>query len=88
MPLWIDQPVDPLRRGDGKAHRHQLAGRRRQPVLGRLAVQMRAIGVGDNQAGIRREDLAGQVLGEGKEQPVAMRSLILPFLVGAQILQR
>jgi len=49
---------------------------------------MRAIGVGHDQAGSFGENLAGQIPGEGKEQPVAMGAIILPFLVGAQILHR
>ena len=57
MTLRIDQPIDPLRRGDGEAHRHQLAGRRRQPMLRRLAMQMRAIGVRNDQAGLLRSDI-------------------------------
>ena len=61
---------------------------RRQAMLGRLAMQMRAIGVGDDQAGIVRENLARQILREGEEQPVAMHPVVLPFLVGAQILHR
>src|SRR6266481_2068938 len=58
MPLRIDQTVDPLRGGNGEADRHQLAGRRRQAMLRRLAMQMRAIGVGDDQAGFGRENFA------------------------------
>ena len=57
-------------------------------MLRRLAMQMRAIGVRDDQAGILRKDLARQILREGEEQPVAMCPLLLPFLVGAQILDR
>src|ERR1035437_8089663 len=86
--LRIDQTVDPLRRGKREPHHHQLAGRRRQPMLRRLAMHMRAIGVGDDQAVLFGENLARQVLGEGEEQPVAMRPVIPPFLVGAQILDR
>jgi hypothetical protein len=55
-------------------------------MLRGFAVQMGAIGVGDDQAGLGRENLARQILGEGKEQPVAMRAVLMPFLVGAQIL--
>ena len=51
MSLRIDQPVDALRRGHREPHRHHLAGRRRQPVFRRLAMQMRAIGVRHDQAG-------------------------------------
>ena len=85
MPLRVDQPVDALRGGHREPHRHQLARRRGQAMLRRLAMQMRAIGVGNDQAGACGENLAGQILREGKEQPVAMRAIILPFLVGAPI---
>ena len=57
-------------------------------MLGRLAMQVRAVGVGDDQAGAFRENLARQILCEGKEQPVAMHPVVLPFLVGAQIFHR
>jgi hypothetical protein len=88
MPLRVDQAIDPLRCGDRKPHRHQFSCRRRQPVLWRRAMHMRAIGVGNDQAGVSREDLARQILGEGEEQPVAMGAVFRPFLVGPQILQR
>ena len=52
MPLRIDQPVDALCGGQREAYRHQLAGRRRQPMLRRFAMQMRAIGVRHDQAGL------------------------------------
>jgi hypothetical protein len=51
-------------------------------------MHVRAVGVGDDQAGFGRENLATQVLGEGEEQPVAMRPVVRPFLVGAQIRPR
>ena len=88
MPLRIDQAVDPLRGGHRKTHRHRFARCRRQAMLGRLAMQVRAVGVGDDQAGILRKNLARQILREGEEQPVAMHPVVLPFLVGAQILHR
>src|SRR4051794_3725913 len=86
--LGIHEAVDALCGGEGEFDRHQLAGRRRQAVLRRVAMQMRAIGVGDDQASLSWENLAWKVLREGKEQPVAMRAVVLPFLVGAQVLQR
>ncbi|MGY4347048.1 hypothetical protein ACVWXM_003515 [Bradyrhizobium sp. GM7.3] len=88
MPLRIDQPVDPQRRRHGEPHRHLLARGRSELVLGRLALQVRTIGIRDDQAGILRKDLARQVLREGEEQPVAMRPVFVPFLIGAQILHR
>lgn len=61
---------------------------RRQAVLRRFAVQVRAIGVGHDQTGVGGENLARQILREREEQPVAMHPAIPPFLVGAQILHR
>ena len=57
-------------------------------MLRRLAMQVCAVGIGDDQAGVFRKNLAGQILREGKEQPVAMHPVVLPFLVGAQIFHR
>ncbi len=57
-------------------------------MLGRIAMQMRAVGVGNDQSGVGRKQLAGQILREGEEQPVAMRPVVLPFLIDAQILDR
>src|SRR3954447_15455506 len=57
-------------------------------MLRRVAMHVRAIGVSDDQSGLLRENFARQILGEGEKQPVAMRAVILPFLVGAQILER
>ena len=45
----------------------------------------RAEGVGDDQAGVGREDLARDVERGGEEQPVAMQPVVDPFLVGAKI---
>src|SRR5258708_4790635 len=79
MALRIDQPIDSLRRCYREPHRHQLAGRRWQTMLRRLAMHMRAIGVGNDQAGVGGKNLARQILGEGEEQPVAMRPVVLHF---------
>ena len=57
-------------------------------MLGRLAVQMRTKGVGDDQAGFGGENLAAHILREGEQQPIAMRPVVFPFLIGAQILDR
>ena len=59
MPLRIDQPVDPLRGGHRETHRHRFAGCRRQAVLRRVAMHVRAIGIGDDQAGVGGKYLAG-----------------------------
>ena len=47
-----------------------------------------AIGIGDNQAGFLGKDVARQILREGEEQPVAMGAIVLPFVIGAQIVER
>src|SRR6478609_1035347 len=44
-------------------------------MLRGFAMQVGAIGVGHDQAGLGRENLARQILREGKEQPVAMRAI-------------
>src|SRR5882672_7788459 len=86
--LRIDQPADALCRGKREPHRHQLARRRRQAMLRRFAKKMRAIGVGDDQASILWKKIAAQILREGEEQPVAMGAVVLPFVIGAEILHR
>ena len=86
--LRIDQTIDPLRRGDGETHRHQFPRRCGKAVFRRRAMHVRAVGIGDDQAGVGGKYLATQILGEGEEQPVAMGPVFRPFLIGAQILHR
>ena len=59
-----------------------------QAVLRRLAHQLRAERVGDDQPGVLGENLARHLERGGEEQPVAMRAVVHPFLVGAEILDR
>ena len=59
-----------------------------QAVLRRLAHDLRAERVGDDQPGVLRENLARHFERGGEEQPVAMRAIVHPFLVGAEILDR
>jgi hypothetical protein len=56
-----------------------------QLVLGRLASEFGAEGIGHDQPGIGREYLARHFDGRREKQPVAVRAIILPFLVGAEI---
>ena len=72
-------------RGMGKAQHHRLAGRGRQPVLGRFAQDRRAERIRHDQPGVRWENLAWHVHDRGEEQPVAMQPVLHPFLVGAKI---
>ena len=53
----IDQTVQAVRRGLGETQEHGLARRAGEPVLRRLAQDLGAVGVGEDQAGILREDL-------------------------------
>jgi len=56
-----------------------------QPVLRRLAYQGAAIGVGDDQAGVRRQDLRRKIRGDGEEQPVAVGAVLRPLRVDLEI---
>jgi NAD-dependent oxidoreductase involved in siderophore biosynthesis len=88
MPLRIVQPTQPLRRHGGEAKQHALARRGGKFVFRRLAVQVRAIGVGDDQSGVAGKQVARHFLREGKEQPITMQPVVRPLPVGAQIGQR
>ena len=57
-------------------------------MLGRLADDLRAKGVSDDQAGVRRKYLAGHLDRGGEEQPVAVHPVVHPFLIGAEIRHR
>ena len=59
-----------------------------QPVLRRLADDRCAEGVGDDEPGVGRENLARHLERGGEEQPVAMQPVVHPFLVGAEIRDR
>ncbi len=54
-------------------------------MLRRLAMEMCAIGVRYDQAGVGWEDLARHLNRRGEEQPVAVQPVVLPFLVGAKV---
>ena len=54
-------------------------------MLGRLAQDRGAEGVGDDQAGVGGKYRARNVEARGEEQPVAMQPVVDPFLVGAEI---
>jgi len=54
-------------------------------VNGCLASELRAKGIGHDEAGVGREDLARYLDRGGEEQAIAMGPIILPFLVGTEI---
>jgi hypothetical protein len=54
-----------------------------EAVLGRFADKRCTERVGNNKAGVRREDLARHFKRGGEEQPVAMKPVVDPFLIGA-----
>ena len=86
--LRIGQPAQALGRSLGKTQHQRLAGRGSEPMLGRVTVQVRAIRVSDDQADVVRKYLTWQLVGEGKEQLVAMLPVIFPFLVRSKVGQR
>ena len=53
-----------------------------EAVLRRFAGKRCAERVGNDKAGVRREDLARHVKCGGEEQPVAMKPIVDPFLIG------
>jgi two-component system, response regulator RegA len=73
------------RRALRDAQHHRLARRRGELVLRRFAHDLAAESVGDDQARVLRKNLARHVERGGKEQPVAMRAIFHPFVVGAEI---
>ena len=50
--LGVDQPVQAVGGGLGEAEQHRLSGGAGELVLGGLANQLGAIGVGEDQAGV------------------------------------
>ena len=50
--------------------------------------ELRAKGIGHDETGVGRENLARHLDRGGEEQSVAMRAIILPFLVGAEVRDR
>jgi hypothetical protein len=55
-------------------------------VLRRFAEHVGAIGIRNDQSGVRRKNLGWHILREGEEQPVAMGAVVFPFVVGAEVL--
>ena len=53
--------MQPVRPGAGKADEHLLAPRRRHPLALRLAQDLRAIRIGDDQTRVEREDVRRHV---------------------------
>src|SRR5436305_1617088 len=72
-PGGIGQRLQPQGCGAGDAERHALSGRGMEAMHRRLADDLRTEGIGDNQPGVLREDLAGHLNRGGKKQPVAMQ---------------
>jgi hypothetical protein len=73
------------RRRVREAQHDGLAPRRHQPVLGRLAHDRSAEGIGHDQPGVAGKYLARHIDDGGEEQPVAMQFVVHPLLVGAEI---
>ena len=84
-PGRIDQRLQPHRRRAREQQHHRLARGGRQFVLRRRAFDFGAEGIGHDQPGVGRENLARHLERCGEEQAVAMRAIVRPFLIGAEI---
>ena len=60
-------------------------GRRAEALRLRLAQDFRAIGIGDDQAGVGRHDFSGYIGGNREIQAIAMGGVVAPFAIGAKI---
>ena len=68
-----------------EAQHHRSTRRGGDPLLRRLADYRSTECVGDDQAGIGGEYIAGHISVRGEEQPIAMPPIIHPFLIGAEV---
>ena len=84
-PVRIGKRLQPHRRGAGEQQHHRFACGGGQLVLGRLAFEFGAKCIGHDESRIGREDLARHFDGCREKQPIAVGTVVLPFLVGAKI---
>ena len=68
-----------------EAQRHRSTRCGGDPLFRRLADYRSAECVGNDQAGIGREDIARHLGVRGEEQPIAVPPIIHPFLIGAEV---
>jgi hypothetical protein len=68
--------------------RHRLAAGAREFVLRGGAHDLAAVAVGDDEARVLGQHLAGKRRRHGEEQPVAELAILGPLLVGAEVFQR
>ena len=85
--MRIEVELEPERRGAGEIEHHGLAPRRRQPRLDRLAHQLGAVAIGQDQPCLVGNDVAGEVGIDREIEPVAKFQIVLPFAVGLIIEQ-
>jgi hypothetical protein len=83
--IGIQRGLQPERRGAQDPQSHGLAARRRELVVRRRRHDFAAVAVGDDQAGSRRNELAGEIRSNGKEEAVAELAVGGPFLVSAKV---
>src|ERR1700720_49244 len=68
--VWVGQPVQPIRRRDGEPQHYRAARRWGDRPRFRLAHDLGAIAVGDDQAGLIGHDLARHCVGNGEIEPI------------------
>ena len=56
-----------------------------EPMLRGLALERCAEGIGNDKAGVLRENFARHVERGGEKQPVAVQPIVDPFLIGTKI---
>src|SRR5262249_59314199 len=81
--IGIQSSLQPERRGAQDPQCHGLAARSCELVVRRRLHDFAAVAVGNDQAGSRRKQLAGEVWSDGKEEAVAELTVLGPFLVRA-----
>src|SRR5438046_678157 len=80
-----NSPAKVRRRGAREGEHQALARRGMQPMLRRLTDDRGPEGIGDDEASVFRENLARHVERGREKQPVAVRPIVQPFLVGAEV---
>lgn len=77
--------MEAVRSEAGELQRCRLAGRGRQSGFGRLADEFRAIGVSDDETGVRRHDLEWHCGRDREIKAVAILTILWPLPVRAQV---
>src|SRR5947209_682808 len=83
-----DERMQALGGGRRKSDEHRPPRRGRDAMHRRLAHDVGTKRVGDDQAGVGRQDLQRHLRRHRKEKLIAMEAVVLPFAVGAEVGER